>query len=97
MKSSIGQYLYSVCRQATQEFRQFGQKLSQRLMRTPLPKIVIIFLAIALLIAIIPLAISLFVIFVLLKLFMGMLVLNSRPDKPQQTRKIYIQRRFDRD
>ncbi|MFZ6658899.1 hypothetical protein [Undibacterium sp. TJN19] len=97
MKSSIGQYFYSVCRQATQEFRQFGQKATQHLMRTPLPKILIIVLAIALLIAIIPLAISLFVIFVLLKLFAGMLVLNSRPDKTEQTRKVYIHRRFDRD
>lgn len=72
MKDSTSQYLYSVFRQAFQEFKIVGLKLLEFLKRTPLPRVLVFCIALALLITIIPLVITLFLIFFLLKLLISM-------------------------
>lgn len=81
MKSSTNQYLYSVLRQAAHEFSYLAKKFMQTLMRTPLPKILLGCIALALLITLIPLALTLFAIFVLLKLLLVLLVLAIRKSR----------------
>lgn len=81
MKSSTSQYLYSVFRQAAHEFSYLMKRFMQALMRTPLPKILLGCIALALLITLIPLALTLFAIFVLLKLLLVLLVLAIRKSR----------------
>jgi ABC-type transport system involved in cytochrome bd biosynthesis fused ATPase/permease subunit len=78
MKNSTRQYLYSVLRQASQEFQAFAKKLSLRLLRTPLPKVLIVVLGVALLISLIPLVLTLFLVFVLLKIILSLVTLALR-------------------
>jgi len=78
MKNSTKQYLYSVLRQTWQELRVFGTKSAKVLMRTPLPRLLMLCIGIALLITIVPLVLSLFVIFLLVKLFLALVVMNVR-------------------
>ncbi|PXX37976.1 hypothetical protein [Undibacterium pigrum] len=85
MKSSTSQYLYSVFRQVSQEFRQIGQKVGVRLLRTPLPKILVIILAIALLITIIPLIITLFIAFVLIRILLKMISMSVRQNRGEDS------------
>lgn len=100
MKNSIGQYLYSVFRQVAQEFRQVGQKVGARLLRTPLPKILMICIAIALLISIIPLLVTLFVAFVLIRLFLALFspgaIQGQTRTRSETVNAVYIERRTDR-
>ena len=100
MKSNFSQYLYSVFRQVAQEFRQIGQKVGAHLMRTPLPKVLMVIIAIALLISIIPLIITLFVLFVLIKLFLAVFVIGGGQGKTKARgdaiNTVYIERQRDR-
>ncbi|MFZ6744101.1 hypothetical protein ACO0LC_12800 [Undibacterium sp. JH2W] len=100
MKNSASQYLYSVFRQVAQEFRQIGQKVGTRLLRTPLPKVLMVCIALALLITIIPLIITLFVVFVLIKLFLAVFTMGSAQGKPkargETINAVYIERHTDR-
>ncbi|MFZ6748341.1 hypothetical protein [Undibacterium sp. Ren11W] len=92
MKNSTRQYLYSVLRQANQEFQTFAKKLGVSLLRTPLPKVLIIVLGAALLISMIPLVLTLFVIFVLLKIILSLVLLALRgpiSSELQQVRRPY--------
>ncbi|MBC3910978.1 hypothetical protein [Undibacterium umbellatum] len=92
MKSSTSQYLYSVFRQVSQEFRQIGQKFGMRLLRTPLPKILIICIALALFITIIPLVITLFVVFVLIKLLLGVATMGAGQNRGNPPQNQYVER-----
>lgn len=78
MKTSTSQYLYSVLRQAWQELRVLGAKASQVLMRTPLPRLLMLFIGLALVLTIVPLVLTLFVVFMLIKLFLLLVVMNMR-------------------
>ena len=77
MKSSTSQYLYSVCRQAFQEFKSIGKQFLEFLKGTPVPRILVFCIALAIFITLIPLVITLFIIFVLLKLLMLAMANNS--------------------
>lgn len=77
MKNSTSQYLYSVLRQAFQEFKVLGVRFLEFLKRTPLPRVLVFCIALALLITIIPLVITLFVIFFLIKLLLVMMATNN--------------------
>jgi len=92
MKNSISQYLYSVFRQAAQEFRQIGEKVGARLLRTPLPKILVIILAIALLVTIIPLIITLFVAFVLIRILLKIISMSVRQNRGKDSSAPYERR-----
>lgn len=81
MKNSTKQYLYSVLRQAWQELRALGNNAAQVLMQTPLPRLLMLCIGIALLITIVPLILTLFVIFMLVKLFLLLVVMNVRSQK----------------
>lgn len=81
MHHAFTQYLYSVLRQATQEIRQMSGTLAQALLRTPLPRIVVIAAALALAISLIPFIISLFILLVLFRLFLGMLRNSTGQDR----------------
>lgn len=83
MKDTTKQYFYSVVRQAWQEFRAIGEKLGKKLMRTPLPRVLMLCIGLALVITLIPLAISLFVIFMLVKLFLLMVMMGGRAQRNQ--------------
>lgn len=78
MKNSNKQYMYSVLRQAWQELRAVGNKAGQALLRTPLPRILVLCIGLALLIALVPLILSLFVIFMLVKLFLIVVSTSAR-------------------
>lgn len=82
MKNSTQQYLYSVLRQAWRELGTLGQKASQVLMCTPLPRLLMLCIGIALVITIVPLVISLFVIFMLVKLLLLLVVMHVRKSNP---------------
>jgi ABC-type transport system involved in cytochrome bd biosynthesis fused ATPase/permease subunit len=81
MKDSNKQYLYSVLRQAWQELRVMGTKAGQVLMRTPLPRVLMLCIGLALLITLIPLILTLFVIFMLVKLLLLVVMINVRKNK----------------
>lgn len=89
MKNSNKQYIYSVLRQAWQELRAIGNKAGQALLRTPLPRVLVLCIGLALLVALVPLILSLFVIFMLVKLFLIVVSTSSRQQaasefKPRQ-------------
>lgn len=81
MKTSTRQYLYSVLRQAWQELRTLGAKAVQVLLRTPLPKLLVLCIGIALLVTIVPLILTLFVAFMLIKLLLLLVFVNVGGDK----------------
>ena len=91
MKDSNKQYLYSIFRQAWQELRSVGNSAGAMLMRTPLPRILILCLGIALIVSLVPLILTLFVIFILVKLFL-LVVLNGRNNKVRDTPTEFKQR-----
>jgi fatty acid desaturase len=99
MKNSTGQYLYSVCRQAFQEFKLLGMKFFRFLMATPLPRLLVFCIALALLITLIPLVFTLFMAFILLKIMMLIVVLNvgrnGRDEKVQKIKVDYTHRQRD--
>jgi hypothetical protein len=78
MKSTSKQYLYSVFRQAMGEFRILGTKAMQLLMRTPLPRLLVLLIGLALILTIVPLLLSLFVVFILIKLLLVLVFMNVR-------------------
>ncbi|TXI89990.1 MAG: hypothetical protein E6Q34_09720 [Burkholderiaceae bacterium] len=78
MSSSNQQYLYSVMRQAWKELRSFGVAALNVLMKTPLPKLLLVCVAIALLLTIVPLILTLFVVFMLVKLLLLLVFVNVR-------------------
>lgn len=96
MKSSTSQYLYSVLRQAMHEFRYLGNKFLQVLLRTPLPRILIICIGLALLITIVPLLLTLFVVFMLLKLLLLVVVLTVRKHRNNPSELDYQRRNYER-
>lgn len=96
MKNLNNQYLYSVLRQVVHEFKYLGEKIAQALLRTPLPKIVIICLSLALLITLIPLVLSLFVVFVLLKILLLIVVLTVRKHRNKPSALEYQRRAYSR-
>lgn len=95
MKNDAGQYIYSVLRQAFQEFKIIANKSLAFLKRTPLPNILVWCIALALLITIIPLVISLFVIVVLIKLMMLLLSNDTKKSHPDDVEIIYPRKRID--
>jgi hypothetical protein len=94
MKSSIRQYLYSVFRQAAHEFNYFGKKFAQMLLRTPLPKVLVVCVALAILVMLIPLVLTLFVVFLLLKLFLLLVVLVVRKNRRDPSELTYVHRTY---
>lgn len=90
MKSSTSQYLYSVLRQAAHEFSYLMKKFMHALLRTPLPKILLGCIALALLITLIPLALTLFAVFILLKLLLVLLVLAIRKSRRDPRELTYV-------
>jgi hypothetical protein len=92
MKNSNKQYLYSVLRQAWQELRALGDKAGQGLARTPLPRILILCIGLALLITLVPLILTLFVIFMLVKLFLLVVTMGGRSH--EQTRPEFKQKQW---
>ena len=99
MKNSTSQYLYSVCRQAFQEFKLIGVKCVTFLKATPLPRVLVFCIALALLITLIPLVLTLFFAFILLKILMLIVVLNAgknvQAGKEQKVKMHYIDRQRD--
>lgn len=95
MKSSTSQYLYSVLRQAMHEFRYFGNKFVQALLRTPLPRILVVCIGLALFITIVPLVLTLFVVFILLKLLLLIVVLTVRKHRNNPSELDYQRRSYD--
>lgn len=81
MNTSTKQYLYSVLRQAWQEMRVLGAKASQALMRTPLPRLLMLCIGLALVLTLVPLVLTLFVAFMLIKLFFIVVAMNMRNGK----------------
>jgi Flp pilus assembly protein TadB len=96
MKSSTSQYLYSVLRQATHEFSYLGKKFARALMRTPLPKILLVCVALTLLITLIPLALTLFAVFVLLKLLLVLLALAVQKNRRDPSELTYTRPKKNR-
>lgn len=96
MKSSTSQYLYSVLRQAVHELRYLGNKFAQALLRTPLPRILMICIGLALLITIVPLVLTLFVVFILLKLLLLIVVLTLRKHRNNPSELDYQRRSYDK-
>lgn len=96
MKSSTSQYLYSVLRQAMHEFRYLGNKFLQVLLRTPLPRILIICIGLALLISIVPLVLTLFIVFILLKLLLLIVVLTVRKHRNNPSELDCQRRNYDK-
>lgn len=97
MKNPTMQYLYSVLRQAAHEFKYMGKKFVQFLLRTPLPRILVACIAMALLITIIPLVLTLFVVFVLLKLLLLMLVISVRKHRNNPSELAYCRRNYSKE
>ena len=95
MKSSTSQYLYSVLRQTLHEFRYLGKKILQILLRTPLPRILMACIGLALLITIVPLLLTLFVVFLLLKLLLLMVVLTVRKHRNNPSELDYQRRSYE--
>lgn len=77
------EYLYSIGRQTWHEFRYWAHKGFDRLLRTPLPRLFLLCLAIALIFIILPLTITLFFIFVLLKIVFTLLFMAVRRGRRQ--------------
>lgn len=94
MKDSTKQYFYSVLRQAWQEFRALGDKLGKQLMRTPLPRVLMLCIGLALVVTLIPLALTLFVIFMLVKLFLLMIVMGGRAQRGQNAEQAFKQNQW---
>ncbi|MBX9902247.1 MAG: hypothetical protein K2Y28_15825 [Burkholderiaceae bacterium] len=83
MKNSSAQYIYSVLRQASHEFKYLGMKCLNAAMRTPLPKVLVICIAVAIVITLLPLVFTLFVCFLLLKLLLLIVALAVRAQRHQ--------------
>lgn len=92
MKNSNKQYLYSVLRQAWQELRVVGKKAGDALMRTPLPRVLMLCIGLALIITLVPLILTLFVIFMLVKLFLLVVVMNVRKNTVSEVNPGFTQR-----
>jgi hypothetical protein len=84
MKTSTSQYLYSVLRQAWQELSALGSRAAQMLMRTPLPKLLVLCIGLALIVTIVPLILTLFVAFMLIKLLLLLVFVNVGAGKKRQ-------------
>ncbi|CAN5687072.1 hypothetical protein BH11PSE12_BH11PSE12_16350 [soil metagenome] len=78
------------------EFRFYGNRAVQLLLRTPLPRLLIACIAVALLITLIPLVLSLFVVFLLLKLLLLVVVLAVRKGRQHPSELDYSRRPFQR-
>lgn len=76
-------YFYSIGRQTWHEFRYWGHKGFDRILQTPLPRIFLLCLAIALICIVLPLTITLFLVFVLLKIVFSMLFFAVRRSRKQ--------------
>ncbi len=85
-KSETSQYLYSVLRQAGKEFRRYLDIAQAMLMRTPLPRVLLIFVGIILLLAVLPLLLTLFVLLMLIKIFIVVLLMNVRSARKAKER-----------
>ncbi|MBR7800016.1 hypothetical protein [Undibacterium fentianense] len=85
MKNSNKQYLYSVLRQAWHELGGLWSHVSAMLMRTPLPRVLILCVGLALVITLVPLILTLFVIFMLIKLILLAMVMNVRGKQSAET------------
>lgn len=79
-------FLYSVGRQAWHEFQYYGKKALDRVLQTPLPRLLVLFLALWLMVILLPLVVGLFVFFVLLKIALTLLAVAVRSyrKRPQQ-------------
>ncbi|MBY0573395.1 MAG: hypothetical protein K2P84_06910 [Undibacterium sp.] len=91
MKSTSKQYLYSVFRQSWQELSSVGRKVGLALQRTPLPRLLILCIGLALLLTILPLVLTLFVAFMLVKLFFLLVAMNLRSDSDQHGQAIPVE------
>ena len=75
------EYLYSIGRQTWNEFRYWAHKGFDWLLSTPLPRVFLLCLAIALIFIVLPLTITLFIIFVLLKIVFTLLFAAIRRNR----------------
>lgn len=82
-------YFYSLGRQTWREFRYMGHKTFEHLLRTPLPRIFLLCLGIALICILLPLTISLFVAFLLLKIIFSTLSFMVRHKSATPMRRHY--------
>lgn len=89
MPNPTSQYLYSVARQVLQEFRYWGGRAYAQLAKTPLPKIAIIALAILLIMMLIPLALTLFLLFFIVKLIFTLAVVSPRQAQKPDAKPVY--------
>lgn len=92
MKSSTGQYLYSVGRQAIHEFMYLGKKLINLIMQTPLPRVLMVCVAIAILVTLLPLILTLFILFLLLKCLILLIALSLRHQRGKPAQILYAKR-----
>lgn len=77
MKNERQQFVYSVLRQTWMELRGLGRKAFSFLQKTPLPRVLVFLLGLAILLTIVPLMLTLFVVFMLIKLLVLMVVMNT--------------------
>ena len=76
-------YFYSVFRQVWHELQYWGNKTYHRFMQTPLPKLLLLAVAILMLFVLLPLTVLLLVTFVLLKIALTLLILAVRRNRRQ--------------
>lgn len=78
MKNERQQAMYSVLRQTWMEMRAAARKALGMLQKTPLPRVLVFVLGLAILFAIVPLMLTLFVVFMLVKLLFLLIVVNGQ-------------------
>lgn len=83
MKHMQKDELLSLLRQSFQEFTYLCRKAARILARTPLPRLLVACIGLALLITILPLALTLFLVFLLLKVLVLCVVLATRKARRQ--------------
>jgi membrane protein implicated in regulation of membrane protease activity len=76
-------YFYSIFRQVWHEFTYWGNKAFVKFMQTPLPKLLLLVVAVLILFVILPLTILLFITFVLLKFVLTMLIWAAQRNRKE--------------
>lgn len=85
MKNSAQSFWASAFAQTAQECRRLARRAFNWLQKTPLPRLAVFLLGIALLISLIPLMLTLFLIFLVIKLMLGLVLMNTRKQFAQQS------------
>lgn len=88
--------LLSLLRQSFHEFAYLCRRAARVLAQTPLPRLLVVCIGLALLITILPLALTLFAIFLLLKVLTLCIVLATRRARRQPRQLKHTRRASDR-